>query len=137
MPSLNIPLILSIASLSCAFNYKLSEWLSGTHTGDRRRGQAGTPELRAAELRRHGYLLQAGVVSLIPTVIDVLVSRAKPTQQMALVGLACGGAATIVTGVFEEWTYYDDGSKVAITGGTLFALLAGAFVVDVADLYAR
>ncbi len=144
-----IPLALSVTALSCAFNYKLSDWCSGASNNDKlirdkgSRAEDSRAEIRAAEVRRHGYLLATGALCLVPTVIGstnpltvftsgLLKSGAfqiRPTGQMALAGLAYGGAATIVTGVCMEWDHYEDGWKVAITGGSLFALLGGALLM--------
>ncbi len=123
-----IPLALSTTALTCAFNYKLSDWASNVSR------DTSESVRRAGELRRTGYLLGLGLLSMAPELIGGLATGAapfkfRPSEQMALLGLAWGGCLTIVTGVFQEWDHYNDGTKVIITGGSLLGLLAGAILV--------
>ncbi len=124
-----IPLALSVGFLSAGFNWKFADWIAGVKSG-------GDRIPRENEIKRHGVLLGLGALSLLSggftsrshllLLKGALEASARTSRTMAGVGLAWGGALTIGTSVAWEWDHYDDGWKVAITGGSLAGLVAAA-----------
>ena len=130
-----VPLGLSIAALTVAFNYRTADWMT-----DWRRARKSEDKdfKRATEVRRHAYLLGLGSIGVASSIVTrqnpFLLIKASPilTQgvtnlsQAAIgsVGLSWGGAATVVSAVCDEWEDYSDGAKAGITGASLVGLLA-------------
>lgn len=131
-----LPIGLSVAALSVAFNWKFADWASGVKSsrGFNRHQAAANPNSRSDELKRHGILIGLGALGLAssamgPSPLMFLkqgLEVAREPKTMAVAGLAWGGAVTIASAVAQEWDHYDDGWKVAITGGSLAGLLAMA-----------
>jgi len=131
-----VPIGLSIAALTVAFNYRTADWLSEWRLAKKSDDKRFK---RAAELRRHAYLLGMGTLSVASVAIarqnPLLLLRAAGSapafNQAALgpIGMSWGGAATIVGAVCDEWDYYSDGTKAAVTGASLVGLLAAIAIV--------
>ncbi len=123
-----IPLALSVGLLSAGFNWKFANWTAGI--------KSDTAPTRQTEIKRHGVLLGLGALTLLAggftarshmlLLRGALDASAKTSRTMAGIGLAWGGALTIGTSITCEWDHYDDGWKVAITGGSLAGLVAAA-----------
>jgi hypothetical protein len=132
-----VPLGLSIAAVAVGFNYKLADWASNLKDARASKDAALT---RAAELRRHAYLLGLGSLGLASTVIArkspflpfryLATGSTAPELRAALgpIGLSWGGGLTVVGAVMDEWDHYNEGARVLITGATLVGLLAVAMV---------
>ena len=124
------PLALSVGFLSAGFNWNFADWTAGIKSSDSR------PIPRESELKRHGVLLGLAALHLLLggftsrshmlLLRGALETSAKTPRTMAGIGLAWGGALTIGTAVVDEWDHYDDGWKVAITGGSLVGLVTAA-----------
>lgn len=126
-----IPFALAAGALTYGFNYRLSEWGAEYSKALQSKEQ---DRIRAAQLRRHNYLLTAGTVGLISSMgfrrcLFPFLTQ-KPVGAMAVgLGVAWGGALTIASAVFDEWDHYDEGWKLSITGASLLGLLAASSVV--------
>jgi len=132
-----VPLGLSIAAVTVGFNYKLADWASNFKDA---RASKDNRLARAAELRRHAYLLVLGCLGLASTVIArkspflplryFATGTTAPELRAAIgpVGLSWGGAMTVVGAVMDEWDHYNEGARVLITGATLAGLLAVAMI---------
>ena len=132
-----VPLGLSIAAVTVGFNYKFADWASNLKSA---RASKDATLARAAELRRHGYLLLLGGLGLASTVIarkspflplrSLAAGSTTPELRGALgpIGLSWGGGMTVVGAVLDEWDHYNEGARVLITGATLAGLLAVAMI---------
>jgi hypothetical protein len=128
-----VPLGVSIAALTVAFNYRTADWLAETkkaRLSDDKRYK------RSSELRRHFYLLGLGTLGVACAVLartnPLFILRAAPVANQATlgpIGVSWGGAATVIGAVCDEWEEYGDGAKVSITGASLVGLLWAAAMV--------
>jgi hypothetical protein len=122
-----IPVAVTAAALYFGFNHKLAGWASNMRE---HRNSKDNLRIRAAQTRQHGLLLASGTIGVALGIPLARVASIGPVGRIAFLGVAGGGALTVVAAVIGEWEHYNEGQKVLITGGTLAGLLGAAIVMS-------